>query len=111
MNDQVANTQALEVQIDQARDAVKLKDALVNLQSNADFNLVVNTGYFENQAIMLVDGLADVALQDPIQQAALNHSLRAIGELKSYFRKVVQIGKTMEKTIMEAQAELDNLGE
>ena len=101
------NVEALEVQIDQARAAVNLKDDLIALQKNKAFNNIINEGYFRNEAIRLVGAKADPALQDEVQQKALDRSIIGIGELNMYFHKIISIGNMMERTITEAEKEME----
>ena len=109
MQNKEQTVRKLEVTIEHAQEAVDVMDALLRLQGNADFNTVINTGYFEKFAINLVDNLADAQLQAPVQQEAIGHSMRGISELRSYFRTIIQMGRGMQKTINEANVEIDTI--
>lgn len=99
----------LEIQIETAQRAVDTMGALIRLQDNKDFNLVINEEYLKDYPLNLVDSLADANLQEPIQQEAIQQSLRGVSELRAYFRTVVQRGRTMEKTIRQSNEEIDRL--
>ena len=101
------DVEALEVQIDQARAAVNLNDDLLALQSVPAFQRVINKGYLEEEAIRLVRAKADPMLRSPEEQAELDNAIIGIGQLVQYFRKISAIANTMERTIKEAEKELE----
>ena len=51
MNDQ----QQIQISIEQANEVIALAEALERLQANKDFQVVIAKGYFEKEAIRLVE--------------------------------------------------------
>lgn len=81
--------QEIEIEIEQAREMIKRKDALDRLCKNADFQLVIQKGYFEDEAVRLVHLKGAPAMRDADNQAAIIKEMDGIGSLKGYFSAII----------------------
>lgn len=96
----------LEVNIAEAREAVKLADALERLHNNADFKTVITSGYFTEEATRLVSAKAAPNLQADEMQAAIVRAIDAIGGLQQYFNKLFAQGDMARNAIEASQEEI-----
>lgn len=96
--------QELELTIDQAREQVKLAEALNRLHKNEDFKAVILDGYFRDEASRLVALLADPNCQTDAWQNALTNSVRSISELRQHFAKTFHFGELAARAIDDANA-------
>lgn len=85
LNDKLAQ---LEMNISRSKETVAIGEALNRLMSNRDFKQVVNTGYFEQEAIRLVHLKADVNMQTEESQKSIIMQMDAIGAFKQYLQLV-----------------------
>lgn len=100
------DVEALEVQAEQAREAIQLRDDLVALQNDRRFQNVFMNGYIEDDASRLVQLLGDPNMQDKRDQVM--QSLQGIAEFGGYMRRVHQYGAYMEEALRQANEEMDN---
>lgn len=89
------------------RESIKLGDALVRLQQNKDFQLLIATGYLTTEAVRLVHAKADPALSSPELQAKVIRDIDAIGSLVSYLNLITINTETAKKSL----AALDGMRE
>ena len=95
----------IAISMEQAKEAIMLRDALRRLCANADFNLLINKIYLEDEAIRLVKAKAGVARQDEKIQKDLDHRIIAIGQLNQFFLGVEAAGYQAEKSIIADEHE------
>jgi hypothetical protein len=99
----------IELNIKEARKVVELGASLERLYSNRDFKKVILEGYFEQEAIRLVQLKADPAMQDEKSQQAIWKLMDAIGRLNQYFRMVIQQADMAKSAIESDEAEKESL--
>lgn len=100
----------LEISIEQARNMVALRDAVVKLSTNREFKKVFIEDYFKAEAIRLVDLSADPIITED-QKADVLVSMHGISVLKQYLRRLTQMGDIAEQEIKDAREEIDHIRE
>lgn len=99
----------IELNIQQAKTLVEFGTALDKLRINREFQLVINKGYFEQEAIRLVHLKADPSMQTKESQASIITQMDAIGNLNQYFQMIFHRAAMASKAIEadeETHAEL-----
>jgi hypothetical protein len=91
----------IEVSIDSARKDVVKMESLLRLISNKDFQGLVDTGYFVDEASRLVILRADPAMQSDSLQKNIDDGITAVGHFRQYLNTVMQIGRMAEQGIKE----------
>lgn len=92
----------MEMNMDQAEEAMKLRDATIKLFKNKDYKKVFEEGYFKAEAMRLPLALVDNEMQDDIEQRILKEKIAAIGHLHVYLNSVINLGNQVEASL-EAQ--------
>lgn len=82
----------IEVSIKAAKEKVTTMKSLDRLLKNKDFKTVIDTGYFQDEAVRLVHLKADFQMQSPEQQDFIIRGMDSIGNLRAYFSKIYQQG-------------------
>ena len=100
-------SKVIEEGIKAARKLVDLGDALERLKSNRDFRTIVMEGYFEQEAIRLVQAKSNPGLQSAEMQKSILTQIDAIGNLNLYFSTIVQQATMARKNIEIDEAELE----
>jgi TolA-binding protein len=100
---------AIEANIKAARKLADLGDALERLKSNKDFRTVILEGYFEKEAIRLVQAKSNPAYQSPEMQQSIITQIDAIGNLNMFFTTLLQQADMARKTIAQDEAEIEEL--
>ena len=95
--------QQLELEIEEAKKAVALRDALIKLESNSEFNEIILEAYLREHAINLVHAKGDFALQKEDQQRRIIQDIDAIGSLRTFLVSIKQQGNMAEQAILEAE--------
>ena len=103
----MSQTKVIEDNIKAARKLVELGDALERLKSNKDFKTIVAEGYFEKEAIRLVQAKSNPGLQSPEMQKSIITQMDSIGNLNLYFSTIAQQAMMARKNIEVDEAELD----
>ena len=106
MNDE-NDVRTIELTIEEAQVAVEQKKRFLRLTTNKDFIEIIETGYFEAEAVRLVGALASPALQDEYNQSQMQKEITAVGRLRQYFYAIVQQGTTAERAIAANEQELE----
>jgi hypothetical protein len=91
----------IEISIEHAQKYVNKMNSVFNLSKNKDFIDVIEKGYFEDEASRLVLLKADPNLQKPDEQASILRSIDAIGHFRQYLGSVINIGRMMEKSLID----------
>jgi CHAT domain-containing protein len=99
--------QAIEKNIQEAKEILELGNSLERLKLNRDFREVVLKGYFEKEAIRLVHLKADPLFQSPERQQSILAQIDAIGTLSGYFATVLQKADIARKAIEADEEERD----
>ena len=76
--------QVIDVTEADVRAKVSFGEALERLLGNADFKLVVMDGYLKEEAVRLVHLKCDPALQEAVQQSAIDRGITAVSEFRQY---------------------------
>lgn len=103
--------QAIEANIKAARKLVELGDAFERLKSNKDFKAIITEGYFEKEAIRLVQAKANPSLQSDDAQRSILTQIDAIGNLNMYFTTIVQQASMAAKSIEQDEAMVEEMRE
>lgn len=88
------------------QEEVSMAEALKRLRKNRDFRKVIETGFFEKEAIRCVAIKAQHAMRGEEHQRALDKRILAIGELNVYLQTIDALGNLAVVSIKEAD-ELD----
>jgi hypothetical protein len=99
MSEQQQQIEHVELSIQEAKDSIEKKQALIRLQNNPDFKLLIMEGYFQKEAARCVHALADPSLQDDTQQKLLTNMITAVGYFRQYLSAVYQFGGIGERTL------------
>lgn len=101
--------ETLELTKEQAQRAVKLRDHASKLLKNRDFKAVFDEEYFDaftkNTALLL----SEVKHNDPTMHKDLIDELEAVGRVRGFISALFQKGNMAEKTIADADAQLEQL--
>lgn len=100
---------AIEANIKEARKLVELGDALERLKANKDFRAVIMTGYFEQEAIRLVQAKSNPGFQSPEMQKSIITQMDSIGNLNLYFQTVAQQASMSRKNIEIDESMLEEI--
>jgi hypothetical protein len=84
----VEQIQAIERNIKEAKKTLDLGTALERLKLNKDFRVLVLAGYFETEAIRLVQAKAAPDMQTAEKQESIVKQIDAIGSLFMFFQAV-----------------------
>jgi len=104
MNDYAQMEEDLRIEEEQAKELIKYRDALMRLQQNKDFKLIMSEGYFKNEASRLVLLRADPSIQeDPKIVRSIDDKIIAVGELRQYFITTLARGHQAEESLKEAR--------
>lgn len=102
-------TQEIQIELDEAKKKVKLREALDRLERNKDFKLVIDEEFFKQESLRQVSCLSDPAFQTPHMQASVIADMRASATLQAFFRLVRRNADAAETAIANAEEELANL--
>ncbi|TXH13303.1 MAG: hypothetical protein E6R03_11530 [Hyphomicrobiaceae bacterium] len=101
--------QAIDSNIREAKKIVDVGDSLERLRANRDFKRVILEGYFEQEAIRLVQLKADPNMQSLDSQKSIIAQIDAIGSLGQYFHAVYQKAQIARKAIVSDEETRDEL--
>ena len=90
---------AVEMNIEQAQEAIALLNALKRLENNKDFTLLISTGYFRDEASRAVLMLADPSMQTDESQKLLHNTINACGHFRQYLGNTFQLGSIAERSL------------
>lgn len=106
----MSDIKSVELSLKQAKDKVKLGDALLRLQKNRDFKLLVEDGYFIKEASRLVAARGNPNITStPANLIEIDNGIIAIGSLQQYFNKLMIEADMAEKAIEDCETELEVL--
>jgi cysteinyl-tRNA synthetase len=91
----------IEVTIEAVKEKIKMRKALKRLTKNKDFQLIVDTGYLEQEAVRLVLLKADYNMADEQNQAFIIRAIDSIGNLRQYFSNIMLQGRQAEAALSE----------
>jgi hypothetical protein len=100
----------IEMDINQAEDAVRVRDALGRLQDNDDFDYVFNTVLFKEEAARTIALLAaDNVQATPNMVEKIERTMSMIGQLQVWLRSQFQLGELAERSLKEHRNTRDEL--
>lgn len=95
--------ESLEVEIDQAKTAIELRDELLKLEQHPSFKKIITEGYLEKEPVRLSRLKVDPSMQNDLQQRMLDNAIAGVGSLYMYLLKIKQIGSAMEQAVAEME--------
>lgn len=81
----------IELGIDEAKEVIARFDAFKRLIDNQDFKLIIEKGYFENEAIRLVAAKSSPTMSES-DHVELDKDIIGVGRLRQYFMAIHQQG-------------------
>ncbi len=99
----------LEQNIENSKVLVETGAALERLMSNKDFQRVILTGYFKDEAVRLVHLKSDQNMQTPERQTSIVKQIDAVGNLRGYLDYVHYASEQGLKSIEANQATITEL--
>ena len=101
MNDEVRN---IDIEIEQAKELIAMRDALVRLEKNRDFRKVVSEGFLRDFALntVAIRGRMEFRTNQALMDSN-TRKLDAVGELEEYLRNVRAHGARMDVALKEAE--------
>lgn len=97
--------------IDQAKEAIAMRDALLRLTKNRDFKKLITEFYFEKEPVRLVMLKADPAADSEKEQANILAEIDAISRFRHFLRMVMTAGNTSERAMGDYEDTLSELNE
>jgi hypothetical protein len=97
----------IEVSLEDAKQAVALRDAVLRLEKNRDFKKLIEQGYLTEEAVRLTHLLAHPAMAE--RQDDLITDLKGISAFKAYIHQIMATGNMAEVSLKEHEEALDEL--
>lgn len=101
INEREAQLQQIEISLEDAQANVALAEKLNRLHKNKDFQDVIISGYFKDEASRAVLLKSDPEMCEDREQKQINDIITSIGGLRQYFHKIFRLGQMSEQS-MEA---------
>jgi len=98
----------IEISIEEAKEVIALRDALVRIMANKDFNTVIKEGYFTTEAARLVMCKGEPNLDDNVQRE-IDILIKGISGTSHYFRKIMRDGAEMDVALGESEQTREEL--
>ncbi len=103
MNQNQADLQEIEVSLETAKKSVDTFKAFERLRLNKDFQLIIEKGYFEDEAIRLVAAKSSpLSVEDQVE---VDKDIIGVGRLRQYFIAITQHGRAQENAIKSFEDE------
>lgn len=102
----MSKQQEIQDYIKEKQSKTKRLDALNRLAKNKDFKLIIDDGYFRDEAIRAVMLKADPTQESPECQEHLDKVITSIGYLRQYFRAITAEGVAAYNAIEDAEQSL-----
>lgn len=100
-NQNEADLQTINVSIEQAQKDVDKRESLYRLMKNRDFKALFMKGFFEEEAIRLVELKSHPAQQGELEQLIIDNQIRSIGMLKQFMNTIRVKGDMSERAIAD----------
>lgn len=97
----------IEISLEEAKKTVALKSKVEKLLSNREFKAVVEDGYFKDEALRLTRIYGDPQMAD--HRPEISMEIAAVSKFRSFLERLIAFGQMAEQTILEHEAELDEL--
>ena len=108
MSEVMQKIRETEEHIKGCKEIAEFGDAILRLNSNPDFRLVIEQGYMLHEAARYVQASGDPSLTAVQRQDALNMA-QASGHLKRFLSVNIQKANEADSSIAQSQAYLDEL--
>lgn len=105
------NLASIEKLMKDSKELIDFGNAVERLRSNRDFKRVITEGYFEKEAIRLVQLKSDPAMQSPASQTAILSAMDGIGQLIQYLQDAVRTGELAAKQLEDCERERETMME
>ena len=102
---------AIEISIETAKEGIAKSKALARLTKNKDFQAVIDTGYFRDEAARLVLMRGAPQMQSPEHQEGLMREIDSIAFLRQYFSTIYMQGEMLERSLTADERTRDELAE
>lgn len=93
----------VEIEIEQAKRMVGLRDALIRLEQNKDFVSLFIDGYINGESTRLVLLKADHNMRSAENQEAIEAELSAISRFNQYMRTTIVMGNMAEDSLTDME--------
>lgn len=109
MNNTEQQIKQVELTIEAARANIDRAKTLDKLTENLEFNTLIMTGYFTEEAARLVLLKADPNMMGEREQAHVNRLIDGIGALRQYFSTIERIGEMSTRAMAEHEMTREEL--
>ncbi|AIZ94921.1 hypothetical protein [Pseudomonas phage Pa2] len=103
--------QAIQITRKNAEKFVRLRDAMLRLHKNRDFQALILNDFLKDNAARLVLLKADKNMESPEMQARIIREIDAVGALHTYFQLIGVRGDEAEQAIKDCDSELERVRE
>lgn len=97
------NVRNIDIEIEDAKRAIRRADMLDRLSKNADFQGLIEEGYFKEEASNIVIAKAIPHLREDKHQKIFDNRIIAIGEFRQWLGEVGAQGAISRKALAEAE--------
>ncbi len=101
----------IERDIEAAKAAIELGEALQRFKQNRDFKTIIEQEYINKEAVRLVSAIADPAMQRTESQSLIQKQMIAVSYLNDYFRTLEWGARVAESNLRASEAEKDLIQE
>ncbi len=105
--DNLSEMEELKVTMDEALEAIELRDKFIKLANNPLFNEVIGKRYIEEESVRCVALLGDDNIDDEVK-AKTQKMILGIAYLQNYFRKIQMDGNEAENMLEAYKEEMNN---
>ena len=99
----------IEVSIAEATKMVEFSDALIRLQSNADWKRIITEDFFADNVVRLVNLKAAPHCQDDQNQKFVIAQIDAVGQFNQYLNAIRVQGNSARKALVQDSEERENI--
>lgn len=107
----ISATQAIEeveLGLDHAKELVATKQKTEKLIRNKEFQLIVDKGYFNDEAVRLTHLVSDPTISDEMR-VGVQRDLESIGAFKRFLQTKISMGIAAENSIEAYENDLEHL--
>jgi len=98
----MTDSEQVEIQIETAKSMIAMRDALNKLYKNRQFKVVIEQGYFKDEAARLVMAKSNSALSEE-NQKFIDNMITGVGALANYFEMIARRGAEMEQVLEDSE--------
>ena len=101
--------QQINLTIEEAQKHIEKMEALDRLRSNKDFTLIIEQGYFVDQAAELVAAKCAPEMSSDEQQKAVDRLILGVGGFQQYLNKLYHLGNQSKRAMSDYYATRDEI--